>query len=392
MKKQFLNLGKQPIANGFLQEKDIPNEYLFDLTAEVDTETWLVSLGQFVPGEMMFNDTYAYRASMSNTMQKFFKREADAFRKGEGDVPMKTLEIGSNDGVFIKHFDPKHTIAVEPCGNFAEETNKMGYKTYPDFWDDELALTILDKHGKQDLVFAANCMCHIPAIQNAFENVAKVLSDDGVFVFTDPSLASMINRGSYDQLYDEHAHIFSVTALGNILDKAGMRIIDVEHFSGIHGGSNQISAVKKTCLTPESEAVQRAYDYEEAIGLSNLDTYMNYAKRVQKSKDDLITLLMSLKQRGKKIIGYGASSKSTTVLNYCGVDSSVIEYFIDTTPEKQGKLTPGTHIPILTPEEGLTDDVDFAFLGAWNFASEISSKEKALAGRFITHVPMVHLT
>ena len=241
MKRQFLDLGRQPIANGFLEKENILNEYFFHLRVHFDDETCLVSLVDFVPPEKMFNDEYVYHSSLSNTMQNHFKDTATSFK--EQFDPDTVLEIGSNDGVFIRHFSPDKTTAVEPCGNFAKITNDLGYHTYAEFWNTKTAKAIVEEKGKQDLIFSANCMCHIQDLDDAFTSIRNVLSDDGVFIFEDPSLLEMIKRGSYDQIYDEHAHIFSTIALNNILTKNGLEIFKIEKLA-VHGGSNRIYSKK----------------------------------------------------------------------------------------------------------------------------------------------------
>ena len=198
-----------------------------------------------------------------------------------------------------------------------------------------------------DLIYAANCICHIHDLDDTFTAVRNLLSEDGIFVFEDPSLLRMMERGSYDQLYDEHAHIFSVTALGNLLEKNGLEIFRVDNLS-VHGGSNRMD--------------------ENNFGLDRFETYEVFSDRVKKSKKDLVSMLKSLKLEGKKVIAYGAASKATTVFNYCGIDKSLIAYITDTTPSKVGKYQPGTHIPIISPEEGFGDTVDVAYLGAENYS------------------------
>lgn len=225
MKKTFLNLGKQPIANRFLYKKQIKNEYFFHLKMTFDKKTSLVTQKNYVDADLMFTDDYAYRGSMSKTMVKHFKTFSKTISPDKN-----ILEIGSNDGVFLKNFSPKKAIAVEPCGNFAKETQDMGYTTYPSFWDLPLAKKIVKEKGKQDIVFAANCICHIPNLDSVFTAVKYILSKDGTFIFEDPSLAEMINNNSYDQIYDEHPHIFSVIALDNILKRNGLQVVKVEFY------------------------------------------------------------------------------------------------------------------------------------------------------------------
>ena len=302
----------------------------------------------------------------------------------------KVLEIGSNDGVFINGWDSKNAIAVEPCLNFAKETQDMGYITYPEFWTTELSETIKNNHGKRDLIFAANCICHIPNLDDAFKAVENLLNDEGVFIFEDPSLAEMINNNSYDQIYDEHPHIFSVIALDNLLKRNGLEIVKVDNLK-VHGGSNRVHAMKIGKGTVH-KSVETNKAYERILGLDKFKTFRGFAQRVKQSKRDLVKLLKQCKKENKKVISYGATSKSTTIFNYCGIGPDLIQYITDTTPEKQHKLSPGVHIPIIPPEEGFNDSVDYAYLGAWNFIKEISEKELEYlkkGGKFITHVPIV---
>tara|TARA_Y100000114_G_C11722834_1_gene309390 strand:- start:263 stop:1276 length:1014 start_codon:yes stop_codon:yes gene_type:complete len=336
----------------------------------------------------MFNKDYTYRGSMSNTMQKHFKELSNSLNTNPN---LKVLEIGSNDGVFLKNWSTDQAIAVEPCGNFAKETQNLGYTTYPEFWTTLLSDKIQKNHGKQDIIFAANCICHIPDLDETFKAVESLLTEDGVFIFEDPSLAEVINNTSYDQIYDEHPHIFSVIALDNILKRNGLQVVKVDNLS-VHGGSNRIYAQKLGAKVDSS--VEKNKSYERVLGLDKFETFKRFAEKVEQSKRDLIRILNQCKKENKKVISYGATSKSTTIFNYCGITPELIDYITDTTPEKQGKLSPGTHIPIITPEEGFNESVDYAYLGAWNFIKEISEKESKYldrGGKFITHVPTVKI-
>ena len=221
-KTKFLDLGAQPIANGFLTKSELASkEYTFNLSVGICSETFLVSLMDFVDPPKMFNEGYPFHTSASPVMRSHFERAANTLAKLR---PNKVMEIGSNDGAFLKNFHPSKAISVEPCSNFAKYTQELGYTTYGKFWTQELADSVVSKHGKQDLIFAANCMCHIPDIEGAFRAVASCLSEDGVFVFEDPSLIFMLMRNSYDQIYDEHAHIFSLYSLSILLQRAGLKI------------------------------------------------------------------------------------------------------------------------------------------------------------------------
>ncbi len=394
MRKEFLDLRRQPIANKFLKEDEFKDEFFFDLKVVFDDETKLVSLKEFVKPELMFNEDYAYSTSMSYPMVKHFELTANMLK--EEFNPETVLEIGSNDGPFIKNFGTEISICVEPCENFAKKTTDMGYRSYISFWDTDVSHGIKEIHGEMDLVYAANCICHIQNLDECFAAVKNILSKDGVFVFEDPSLLRMLERGSYDQIYDEHSHIFSIMALDNILMNNGLKIFRVDNLS-VHGGSNRVYVSHLPVHTflrfrpveiSVRENLQREYDF----GIDNFQTYEIFSERVNKSKKDLVELLTKLKDEGKRVVSIGATSKSTTVFNYCGIDESLIECITDTTPDKQGLLAPGSHIPVVDRESVNLNDYDYAFLGAWNFKDVIANKEREFVengGKFITHVPEV---
>ena len=400
MKKEFLDLGRQPIANKFLKEEEFSDEFFYDLKVVFDKDTKLVSLKEFVKPELMFNEDYVYHTSLSVPMVKHFKEIAEMLMKEFN--PLTVMEIGSNDGVFLKNWSNDYTIGVEPCGNFAKVTEDMGYQTYSEFWTTELSEKIKnDGHVDFDLIYAANCICHIQDLDDCFSSVKNILSKDGVFVFEDPSLLRMLERGSYDQIYDEHAHIFSVTALDNILMKNGLKIFRVDNLS-VHGGSNRIYVSHLPSHTflrnrPVELTVRENLNKEKEFGIDNFKTYEIFAERIDKSKNDLVELLVKLKNDGKRIMSIGATSKSTTVFNYCGIGAApwqtdLIEVITDTTPDKQGLVAPGSHIPVVDRESVNLNDYDYAFLGAWNFKEVIADKEREFVengGKFITHVPEV---
>jgi len=385
LKTTFLDLGRQPIANRFLREEDFDNEFFYDLTATFDDVTGLVSLGKFVAPEEMFNENYAYHTSNSLSMVKHFKRVSDDLKKLN---PISVLEIGSNDGAFSRNFNNHMCTLVEPCMNFAQETRDAGYTTYPYFWNTELADDILNKRGNMDLVYAANCICHIQDLDNCFSAVKRILSRDGTFVFEDPSLLSMIQLGSYDQIYDEHAHIFSLYALDNLLRKCGLQIVDVVKLT-THGGSNRIFV--KHIDGDNSNKIDYFIKEETDAGLNNLDTYLNFEKRVEKSKKSLLNFFSIIED---PIVSIGATSKSTTVFNYCRLDPGHIECITDTTTEKQGLHSPGCHIPVVARDSINLNKYNYAYLGAWNFKDEIVYNERTgngYEGDFITHIPQVEI-
>ena len=388
MKKiSFLNLGKHPITNNFLKTNKPKNEFFYNLKLIYHKETKLVSLDNFVPPKKMFNDKYAHRASASKTMQKAYKNLAYKIKKKF--KPKSILEIGSNDGVFIKYFSNINNVGVEPCKNLADLTSKMKIKTYDKFWTFQLSNKILSKHGKFDIIYSANTISHIHNLNETFKAIENSLDFNGIFILEDPSLLKSLQKLSYDQFYDEHAYVFSITALKNITKQSGLEVFNVEELK-THGGSNRVYFKKINNKTIKiSNTVNKHLLKEKNFGINKLQTYRIFANKVLKSKKNLIKIFQKLKKEKKNIIGYGATYKSSTVLNFCKIDKKFIKYFLDTTPTKAGKFTPGTHIPI-KKYNGIPNNVDYAFLGAWNFKDEIFKKEKKFinrGGRFITHVP-----
>ncbi len=393
MKKNFLNLGKQPIANSFLSsisKKSLRSEYFYKLLVSFDTKSFLVSVKEPVNPKIQYTDKYAHRASESKTMRVAFKTTALKLQKRF--KPKMIMEIGSNDGVFLKNFPKKKVIAIEPCKNLAEIT-KNKFKTYPNFWNKKLSKKILKKNSKIDLIFSANTISHIPNLKETFQAIFNILSENGVLVIEDPSLSSIIKINSYDQFYDEHVYVFSALAIDNIVKRYNLLLFDVEKISN-HGGSLRYFICKNSSNYKKTLRLKNIIKEEKKLGLNNFNTFKEFAKKVHKSKKQLVNLLKKIKKKNKKIISYGATYKSTTVFNYCRLGINFFHYVTDTTKNKQGKFTPGMHIPILSPEKGFNESVDYAFLGAWNFKKEILTKEKKFiksGGKFITHVPKVKI-
>jgi methylation protein EvaC len=391
-KVKFLSLGKQPRANGFLAQEDFDKEYFFDLEVQFDEYTKLVSLVNIPPKEMLFNENYVYQTSLSTPMINHFSEVADLIKAKVNKPNFKLLEIGSNDGCFLKHFDPKYTMAIEPCSNFAQITRDMGYLTLDEFWNKDVSqYGVVNRMGKMDVIYAANCFCHIEDIKEAFAGIATCLKDDGIFVFEDPSLLDVVRNISYDQAYDEHANIFSMLAVEKLLENVGMEIIDFQHLS-VHGGSNRYYCAFNNKHQKLSSGIIQMYRLWELNNGLN-EPLHKFATNVEFSKTALINLMDYIKfELKQKICVIGATSKFTVVSNYCNLGTKYFDVVMDTTPHKQGKFVPGTHIPIVAPVKDF-EGYGYCFLGAWNFKDFIVNNEKNYidrGGKFITHVSIPH--
>jgi methylation protein EvaC len=302
------------------------------------------------------------------------------------------VELGSNDGIMLQNFHQRGMshLGVEPSVNVAEAARAKGINTVSAFFGRDLAGKIVAEHGQSDAILAANVMCHIPDLNGVAEGVARLLKPDGVFVFEDPYLGDMIAKTSYDQIYDEHVFIFSVTSVARAFAPHGLEVVDAEP-QITHGGSMRYTLSRKGAR-PVSPRVAAQMAKEREQGLEKPQTYLGFKRNCETSRDKLMAVLDTARREGKRVVGYGATSKSTTVTCYCGITPAHVEFISDTTPIKQGKLSPGAHIPVKSYSEFTRPWPDYALLFAWNHAAEIREKEQAFiagGGRWIVYVPEV---
>jgi methylation protein EvaC len=324
---------------------------------------------------------------MSKTMIYSFKKLSKKIKKIYN--PETIMEIGSNDGAFIKNFDKSKVIGVEPCSNVAQITKKDGYKTFANYWDMKLAKKI-NKISKIDLIYSANTLSHIKNLNSVFSAINHVLSKKGVLIIEDPSLLECFKKVSYDQFYNEHIYVFSLLAINNIIKKYKLEVFNIEKLN-THGGSLRYF-IKRSSNSKFKidKKVKKQLNKEIKFGLNKFSAYLNFKKNVKNSKEKLIKILFKLKREKKQIIGYGSTAKACTVLQYCSINSKIIKYFLDTTPSKVGKYMPGSHIYVKKYTKPMSNKSNYVFLGAWNFKKEIFKKESKFikkGGKFITHVP-----
>jgi len=386
----FISFGDMPIANGFLLEKEFKDEYFFELATAFCEKCFTVQLVTQPDPNLMFHDSYAFFSKTSKSMQSHFKEFANwviaNYLKNKDPF---IIELGSNDGILLENFlnNKIRHLGVEPSANVAKVATENGINTEVAFFDNNFANQALLKNGKADAILAANVMCHIPDLNEIAKASKKILKDDGVLIFEDPYLGDMIKKISYDQIYDEHVYIFSAISVKNIFASHGFELIDTIP-QETHGGSMRYVLCKKGSRNV-SENVNNLMKKEINLGLDKVSTYKQFKVDCELSKDKIKSLLKKLKNEGKKIVGYGATSKSTTILNYCKIGPELIDFISDTTPIKQNKYTPGMHIPVKPYEDFLKYNPQIAVLFAWNHRKEIENKEKLFienGGKFISHI------
>ena len=392
--KEILSFGKMPLGNGFLNENQIPNEYFFEMGVGFCERSMMFQLINQPSPEQMFHSEYAFFSGSSEGMKQHFHRFSDKIIR---DPPVEVkkafiVEIGSNDGTMLQNFSNKKIkcMGVEPSENVAKVAIRNGVNTKISFFNERVATEIKEDNGLASVVYAANVMCHIPNIHSIFKGVSILMDQKGVFYFEDPYLGDVIQKNSFDQIYDEHVFLFSLHSVQFIALMNGLELINAEPLT-THGGSMRYTLCHKGRFSV-SENITKLIQKEKSLGLNRLNTFKSFERNVKNIKKQLLDLLFDLKDKGKLVSGYGATSKSTTILNYCGIDHSLISWISDTTPTKQGKLTPGTHIPVVPYSKFKEDIPDYAVLFAWNHADEIMEKEKEFSrngGRWITFFPEV---
>ena len=388
-----LDFGSQPLGNGFLSLNEFSSEYFYRLQLGFSEESMMLQLLKQPEPEQMFHENYAFFSSTSIAMAKHFQEFAESVMASGflRDDPF-VVELGCNDGIMLKHFASRgiRHLGIEPALNVAKVANENGVRTISEFFSEEIAERLLENEGAADVIMAANVMCHIPDFRGVIKGFKTLLKKTGVVIFEDPYLGDVVSKTSYDQIYDEHVFLFSALSIQYAFGLEGMELIDVQPQT-THGGSMRYVLAHRGAHVARP-SVSLLIEQEKTQGLDKYETFFMFREAVEQSKKDLRELLERFKDEGMRVAGYGATSKSTTILNYCGIGPDVVEYISDTTPIKQGKYSPGMHIPIKPYEFFLNDPPDIAILFAWNHAQEIMAKEKAFisqGGRFITHVPHV---
>jgi methylation protein EvaC len=390
----FMSFGRMPIANGFLKPDEIESEYFFELAPAFCEACGMFQLIEQPQPERMFHQQYAFYSSTSRYMQRHFEAFAHAMINGPlaGRADPFVVELGSNDGIMLQHFQARGVrhLGVEPSANVADVARSRGISTVSAFFNSKLAADISAEHGSADAILAANVMCHIPDLPGVAAGVQRLLKPDGIFVFEDPYLGDMIAKTSYDQIYDEHVFIFSASSVRRAFAPFALELVDVMP-QVTHGGSMRYTLAPKGSRKI-SKDVDEQLAKEAALGLDRGETYTKFKTNCENSRAGLMRTLERLRGQGKRIVGYGATSKSTTVTNYCQITPELVEFISDTTPIKQGRLSPGAHIPVRPYDEFAQRYPDYALLFAWNHAAEIREKESsfvAAGGRWIVYVPEV---
>jgi methylation protein EvaC len=390
----FLSFGKMPRADAFLDETEVSSEFFFQLAAGLCERCGMAQLCERVPDAAMFHNSYAYYSSTSAGMKRHFAAfaaEVQARALARSIDPL-VVEIGCNDGILLEHFGRNgiRHLGVDPAGNVLADAADKGLRVRQAFFNAGTAAEIEAEHGLAEVIVAANVVCHVADIHSLFTGVRRLLEPSGLFIFEDPYVGAILEQNALDQIYDEHVFYFSVLSVTRLAAMHGLEVLDVCP-QAVHGGELRYYLGVVGAHAP-APAVNDWLDRERRLGLESPVPYEAFARRAAGIRDSLRETINRIVSDGRCIAGYGATSKSSTIINYCGLGPDQIGYIADVTPGKQGKLTPGAHVPVRPSEYFRSHPPDYAILFAWNHAREILAKEAAFesaGGRWILYVPDV---
>ncbi|MEM6830440.1 MAG: class I SAM-dependent methyltransferase, partial [Bacteroidota bacterium] len=331
--------------------------------------------------------------SVSKSLMAHFKKSAeDIIESKQLDESNFVVEAASNDGYMLQHFHNKgvKVLGVDPAEGPAGVAEVKGIPTIVDFFGAELAETIVNEHGKADVVLGNNVLAHVPDLNGFVKGIKTLLKDDGVAVIEAPYLLDLIDHCEFDTIYHQHLCYFSVTALQDLFNSHGLYLNDVKHQT-IHGGTLRMFI--ETFKNPSDNLLVYTAK-EKELNVHSPECYEAFVKRVNTLKDELIQTLTQLKSEGKKIVGYGAAAKANTLMSYFGINSDHLDYIADLSQYKQGLYFSGNHLPIVPPDKLLEDQPDYALILAWNFSNEIMKQQsefKSKGGKFIVPIPEVKI-
>ncbi|HSV01646.1 MAG TPA: class I SAM-dependent methyltransferase [Phenylobacterium sp.] len=394
----FVDLGRQPLANSYLTAEQLASgaEQAYRLHARVCDRCLLVQVDDAVPAEAIFDAGYAYFSSYSSSWVEHARRYAEAmtarFALGPDSL---VVEVASNDGYLLQHFAAKDipVLGIEPAANTAEAARARGVPTEVMFFSGATGCELAARGVRADLMAANNVLAHVPDIADFAGGFRHVLKAAGVLTFEFPHVLKLIEKVQFDTIYHEHFSYLSLLAVEQVLRANGLRPFDVERLA-THGGSLRLFVCHAGSGREETEALRALRAEEAAAGLRRMETYQGFTPRVEAVRESFRAFLASARAQGKRIAAYGAAAKGNTFLNYCGTTAADVVCAFDANPAKQGRLLPGSHVPIRAPEALREVRPDYLLILPWNLQEEITREHgyiREWGGRFVTASPATRM-
>lgn len=392
--KTVIDFGSVGLAGAFLKPKSFPEEKTFPMHLAFCDKCLLLQVAEHVAPSEIFGDGYFYYSSSIQTLRDHFKAYAADMVKMLNDRKQNlVLEIGCNDGILLQplvDLGCEKIVGIDPSTNVLQKISSPIPKLINDFFSLETAEQIVSEFGQAQLIMANNVFAHISDIQDFVRGVARLLADDGFFVFEVHYIRNLIEDCQYDMIYHEHLYNYSLLALQKFFAKFDLKVFDLMEVP-IHAGSMRYYVKKRNnqrfAVKP---SVERAEAAELELGYNKTETFQKYANKVAGNRDIILGILRTLKFQQKKIVGYGASGRANTILQYCDIDSTYLSYIVDDAPAKQGYFTPRTHIEIKPRSALQLDRPDYILCFAWSFMDEIAGKNRDYlqsGGVFIAPLP-----
>ena len=389
----FIDLGFSPPSNAYLSKQDLDTEEIYlPLKIFICDQCWLAQTKDFVKQDALFVSDYAYFSSFSDSWLKHAKHYAEMITEllqlREDSL---VVEIAANDGYLLKNFVKKKIpcLGIEPTNSTAAAAESVGIPIIRKFFDSNLAKELSKNEGYADLIIGNNVYAHVPDINDFTKAISILLDKNGVVTLEFPHLCKLIQENQFDTIYHEHYSYLSLNTVSKIFNQAGLKIWHVEELV-THGGSLRVYGCHKKNNRSINDSVKKIKKMEIKIGMESLVTYEKLQENANKIKNDLLTYLINMKEKGKKVSAYGAAAKGNTLLNYAGIKHDLLNSVYDASPHKQNKYLPGSHIPIYSPERLKQDTPDVILILPWNLKDEIVSQLsyiKEWGGHFITAIP-----
>ncbi|TCN32499.1 class I SAM-dependent methyltransferase [Sinorhizobium americanum] len=392
------DLGATPWSNSFLEptEEAVAREKAFPLKVMVCSECLLVQTTETVPADEIFNADYHYLSSFSTSWLDHARRYAEKMTERFGlDGTSRAVEVASNDGYLLQYFAANGipVLGVEPAGNAAKIAESRNVPTHVAFFGRDTANELVGRGIRADLTAANNVLAHVPDIADFVGGFAILLKPDGVATFEFPHLLRLIEGIQFDTIYHEHYSYLSLVAVERIFEANDLKVFDVEELP-THGGSLRVFAQPATGTRAATEGLAKVRADEAKAGLADMEAYVAFGKRIAAVCEGFRAFLEKAKSEGKRVAAYGAAAKGNTFLNVCGVTSADIDFIVDRNDLKQGKLSPGSHIPIYEPARLEAAKPDYVVILPWNLTDEIVDAHayiRSWGGRFVVAIPEVRV-